>query len=166
MTWVGYFEDIEERHIEALERDGRHLQIVASNATLNESERKHCCEYSKCHLKVAQKMERIVLEIVTHPDYSNVFLVAENKKLKNELSDCNRDILALREEINRRGQEKDRLRSKLQNRVQENIQLVSQIKNLEKDITICRKESDQFRNSINLKSSVSKQQTRKKSTKK
>jgi len=128
MTWVGYFEDIEESQIESLEMDNRQLEIIGSNATLNNEESKRYLQHAKCYHEAGQKIEHRLLEIVTHPDYSNVLLLSKNKKLQNELSDSNRVILALREELQKIGQEKDKLLSNLQRLFQENIQLVSQIK--------------------------------------
>jgi hypothetical protein len=114
MTWVGYFEDIEESQIESLKRDNRQLEIVGANATLNNDKSQRYLQHAKCYHEAGQKIEHRLLEIVTHPDYSNVLLLSKNKKLQNELSDSNRVILALREELQKIGQEKDKLLSNLQ----------------------------------------------------
>ena len=149
MTWVGYFEDIEESQIESLKRDNRQLEIIGANAILNNEESKRYLQHAKCYHEAGQKIEHRLLEIVTHPNYSNVLLIPRIKRLEKELSDSNRVILALREDLHKSGQK--------------NTQLVSQIRNLERVLSIHRKESVQFRDSVNNHpiSSVSKHQARK-----
>jgi hypothetical protein len=121
MTWVGYFEDIEESQIESLERDNRQLEIIGSNATLNNEESKRYLQHAKCYHEAGQKIEHRLLEIVTHPDYSNVLLLSKNKKLQNELSDSNRVILALREELQKIGQENTQMVSQIKSRKGPNL---------------------------------------------
>lgn len=109
MTWVGYFEDIEESQIESLKRDNRQLEIIGANATLNNEESKRYLQHAKCYHEAGQKIEHRLLEIVTHPDYSNVLLIPTIKRLEKELSDSNRVILTLREELHKSGHKNTRL---------------------------------------------------------
>ncbi|MHB8204980.1 MAG: hypothetical protein ACYDHG_14910 [Desulfomonilaceae bacterium] len=98
MTWVGYLEDIEQSQIEALEKEGRHLQIVAARARPNNDESKRYLEYAKLYHKAAKDYHNSALGIIKYAQYSKALLV-KNKELQNELSDRNRVILELREEL-------------------------------------------------------------------